>query len=72
MASVQVNDDGNRYCGFGRGNSYDENHKENSIQLIGVQIFIEHNKIDVLSGEYEIKGVQEYDHFLEEARDVLD
>lgn len=32
----------------------------------------EHKKIDVLSGEYEIKGVQEFDHFLEEARDVLD
>lgn len=32
----------------------------------------EHKQIDVLSGEYEIKGVQEYDHFAEEARAVLD
>lgn len=32
----------------------------------------EHKKIDVLSGEYEIKGVQEFDHFAEEARAVLD
>ena len=32
----------------------------------------EHNKIDVLSGEYRIEGVREFDHFLEEARDVLD
>jgi hypothetical protein len=32
----------------------------------------EHNKIDILSGEYKIDGVQEYDHFAEEARAVLD
>ena len=32
----------------------------------------EHKSFDVLEGEYEIKGVQEFDHFTEEARQVFD
>jgi hypothetical protein len=32
----------------------------------------EHNPIEVPPGTYRVSGVQEYDHFLEEARDVVD
>lgn len=32
----------------------------------------EHNAIEVPPGTYRVSGVQEYDHFLEETRDVLD
>lgn len=32
----------------------------------------EHRAIEVPAGEYEVRRVQEYDHFAEEARDVQD
>lgn len=32
----------------------------------------EHKSIDVPAGTYVVKGVQEYDHFAEEARRVID
>jgi len=32
----------------------------------------EHAEIELLPGEYEVRGVQEYDHFAEETRRVQD
>jgi hypothetical protein len=47
VASVQVNDYRNGYRSFRSGNGYYKQGKENAIQLIGVQVFVECHKIDV-------------------------
>jgi hypothetical protein len=51
--------------------------KENELYLNVVSNFVdliheEHEKISIPKGKYKITFVREYDHFLEEARQVID
>src|SRR5687768_6292532 len=47
MISVQVNDYCYSYRCFRSGNRYNKQGKENTIQFIGVQVFVESHEIDV-------------------------
>lgn len=55
--------------------SIDEDSKLRYLKVTDEPIHIdheEHNRVSLPPGEYEIRIVREYDHFLEEAREVVD
>jgi hypothetical protein len=61
MVPVQINDNG--YCNgrFGSGNGNNEQGKENAIQLIGVQVFIKSDEVDVHTVQHQLNGHQHGD-----------
>jgi hypothetical protein len=62
MTPVQINNDGYRHCGFCRSNRDDEYGKENPVQLIRPEIFIECDEIDVDTVQYELNRHQHRYH----------
>ena len=62
MTAVKINDDCNCYCRFRSSNRDDENGKENSIELIRVQIFVEGNEVDIYGIQNKLNSNQHGDH----------
>jgi hypothetical protein len=61
MASIQVNNYRNGHGGFGRSNGNNKQGKENTIQFIGVQVFIECHKIYVHTIQNQLYGHEHSD-----------
>src|SRR6185312_3611355 len=61
MVSIQVNNNCDRHRSFGSSNGNDEDGKEYTIQLIGVQVFIKSHKIDVHTVQHQLDRHQQGD-----------
>jgi hypothetical protein len=62
MTSVQINNDRYGYSCFRRCNGNDEDGKENTVQLLREQVFVEGHKIDIHTIQHQFNGHEHGDH----------
>jgi hypothetical protein len=62
MAAVQVDNNGNSKRYFGSSNRNNKNGKEYPVECIGVQVFIEGNKVDIDAIQHELYAHKNGNH----------
>jgi hypothetical protein len=62
VTAVEVDNNGNGKRYFGCGNGNYENGKENPFKCIGIQVFIESNKVDIDAVQHELNAHQYSNH----------
>jgi hypothetical protein len=61
VIAVKVNNDGNRNSGFSCGYGNNEKRKEESVELVGPNVFVERNEVDVHAVQNQLHTHQQGD-----------